>query len=77
MDGFELEAVCKARRTGDYQMHTGPTGKPQAQLFRALKAFIEKQGQELPPGWKVFTKKRSGSNRVDYHFLSPEGQHFR
>ena len=39
MDGFELEAVCKARRTGDYQMHSGPTGKPQAQLAAALMMY--------------------------------------
>lgn len=39
MDGFELEAVCKARRTGDYHLQTGPTSKPQAQLATALMVY--------------------------------------
>ena len=39
MDGFELEAVCKARRTGDYHIQTGPTSKPQAQLATALMVY--------------------------------------
>ncbi|KAK9828293.1 hypothetical protein WJX74_007473 [Apatococcus lobatus] len=39
MDGFELEAVCKARRTGDYHIQTAPTSKPQAQLATALMVY--------------------------------------
>ncbi|KAK9868826.1 hypothetical protein WJX84_008007 [Apatococcus fuscideae] len=39
MDGFELEAVCKARRTGDYNIQTGPTSKPQAKLATALMMY--------------------------------------
>ena len=38
---------------------------------------MAKQGKDLPLGWQVHTKRRNGSSRVDYHFLSPEGQHFR
>ena len=43
----------------------------------SLRMFVARQGKELPPGWKVFTKKRGTSNRVDYHFLSPESLQFR
>ena len=43
----------------------------------SLRLFIAKLGKELAPGWRVSTKRRNGTNRVDYHFLSPEGLHFR
>ena len=48
-----------------------------AKALASLEAFLAKQGSELPDGWTVHAKRRGGSNRVDYHFTSPEAQHFR
>ena len=48
-----------------------------ARALASLRAFLAKQGSELPDGWAVYAKRRGGSNRVDYHFTSPEAQHFR
>ena len=48
-----------------------------AKALASLRAFLAKQGSELPDGWTVHAKRRGGSSRVDYHFTSPEAQHFR
>lgn len=68
-----LLCVLNAQCTLKEQMLDGEDLK----ALMSLRMFVARQGKELPPGWKVFTKKRGTSNRVDYHFLSPESLQFR